>query len=380
MINIGVIKEVTPDEKRVAATPETVSLMQKCELAVSIEHNAGNGALISDESYHAAGASICKDAKSTLEQANVILKVQRPSTSEIALLPEKSVLIASLAPQRFPDLIKELNNRKITLFSLDLLPRIARAQSMDILSSMSNLAGYKSVILAADYLGKVFPMLTTAAGTIHPAKVIIIGAGVAGLQAIATARRLGGVVIAFDTRPAAAEQVKSLGAEFVSLETKHDDAEDVSGYAKEQSADFYRNEQAILSRYTKDADVIITTALIPGKRAPILITEAMLKEMKPGSVIVDLAVEQAGNCEASVPGKIIQSHGMTIIGLLNIPSTMPIHASMLFSKNMYHFLHHILPGIKDGNYDLSDEIIKSCLVAMDGEILLPSIKQLIEKG
>src|SRR3990167_7018318 len=242
-----------------------------------------------------------------------------------------------------------------------LLPRIARAQSMDILSSMSNIAGYKSVILAADYLSKFFPILTTAAGTILPAKVIIVGAGVAGLQAIATARRLGAVVIAFDTRPATEEQVKSLGASFVSLATTHEQTQDHSGYAKEQSIDFYQNEQNILSQYTKDADVIITTALIPGKRAPLLITEKMVSDMKPGSVIVDLAIEQEGNCELSERDKIVVKYNITMIGLTNLPSTVSLHASQLYAKNIWAFLHYILPQIQAGTYDLNDEIIKSCL-------------------
>lgn len=369
MITIGVIKEVTPTEQRVAATPDTVALLKKIDVTVHIERGAGEGALISDASYEAAGAVICADAKSTLAQADVILKIQKPTQDELILFPDHRILIAPLSPLRSPDLINALNQKKMTLFSIDMLPRIARAQSMDILSSMSNIAGYKSVILAADHIGKFFPMLTTAAGTIPPAKVIVIGAGVAGLQAIATARRLGGVVIAFDTRPVAAEQVKSLGAEFVSLETTHAAAEDKSGYAKEQSSDFYQNEQAIISRYINEADVIITTALIPGKRAPLLITEEMVKNMKPGAVIIDLAIEQEGNCQLSEAGKIVHKHGITIIGLLNLPSTLPVHASMLLSKNFYHFLSYILPSIKTGNYDFSDDIIKQCLIAKDGELM-----------
>lgn len=378
-MKIGILKESSASEKRVAAVPETVSKMVKDGLEVVIEKGAGAGAFIDDAQYVQVGATLATDSASLLQHANVVLKVQRPTPSEINLLKEHTVLIAPLYPLQNPELITQLNAKKITAFALDMLPRIARAQSMDILSSMSNLAGYKSIIMAADHLGKIFPMMTTAAGTIPPAKIIVIGAGVAGLQAIATARRLGGIVIAFDTRPAAEEQVKSLGADFVSMETSHEQAEDSSGYAKEQSSDFYRREQDILRQYTKEADVIITTALIPGKRAPILISEQMVKEMKHGSVIVDLAVEQKGNCELSEPGKIIEKWGVTIIGILNVPSTIPIHASQLYSKNVYTFLKYILPQLQTTQLDMTDEIIKGTLMSDHGEIKHPLIEQLLQQ-
>jgi len=379
-MKIGIVRELVPEERRVAAVPETVAKMVKMGMDVIVESGAGLRSHIDDNDYIQMGAHIEATHQSALSKADIILKVHRPilddtvGEHEIDYMKDNSILIGPLYPTRYPDMIEKLIAKKITAFSLDLLPRIARAQSMDILSSMSNLAGYKSVILAADYLGKIFPMMTTAAGTILPAKVIVIGAGVAGLQAIATARRLGGVVIAFDTRPIVAEQVKSLGADFVSLETTHD-SQDTGGYAKEQSAEFYKNEQEIIRKYSKEADVIITTALIPGKRAPILITEQMVQEMKQGSVIVDLAIEQDGNCILSEPGKIVTKHEITIIGILNIPSTMPVNASQLYAKNLFAFLNYIAPQLNPEQLDMSDEIIKECLVTYHGEVVHPMVKQ-----
>jgi NAD(P) transhydrogenase subunit alpha len=379
-MKVGILKEIAPGERRVAAVPETVAKMIKTGMEVFVESGAGAQAYLEDKAYEEAGAKIV-DANAVFNQSDTILKVHRPllaakeSIHEIDLFKENTILIAPLFPTRHPDLVTKLIEKKITAFSLDLLPRIARAQSMDILSSMSNLAGYKSVVLAADYLGKIFPMMTTAAGTIIPAKIIVIGAGVAGLQAIATARRLGGVVIAFDTRPIAAEQVKSLGADFVSLETPHEDAEDKAGYAKEQSAEFYNKEQDIIKKYIKEADVIITTALIPGKKAPLLITEEMVKEMRPGSVIVDLGIEQGGNCALSVADEVVVKHHVTIIGTMNLPSTMPIHASQLYAKNLFAFLSYIAPQLEKNELDRNDEIIKSCLITLHGDVVHPAIRQ-----
>ena len=385
MMKIGIAKEIMPEENRVAVVPETVAKMIKADMEVHVQTEAGLLAHITDKDYQQAGAIIASQAATVFSCADVILKVQRPlldektGSSEIDSIQEQATLIAPLYPTRNLDLIAKLNAKKLTAFSLDLLPRIARAQSMDILSSMSNIAGYKSVILAADQLGKLFPMMTTAAGTILPVKVIVIGAGVAGLQAIATARRLGGVVIAFDTRPAAGEQVKSLGADFVSLETSHAQSQDAGGYAKEQTAEFYKNEQEIIRKYIKEADVIITTALIPGKRAPLLITEQMVQEMKPGSVIVDLAVEQKGNCALSEPGKTVVKYGVTLIGILNVPSLVPIHASQLYAKNVFNFLSYIAPQLASGQLDLTDEIVKGCLITRNGETIHPLVKQMMEK-
>jgi len=374
-MKVGVVKEIVPGETRVAATPETVSKMMVANMEVLIESSAGKHAYFSDQDYTQAGAHVLMSAKEVYAQTDVVLKVQPPFNDEVDFLREGSTLIAPLYPVKNADLIKKLNAKKITAFSLELLPRIARAQSMDILSSMSNLAGYKSVMMAAEHLGKIFPMMTTAAGTILPAKVIVIGAGVAGLQAIATARRLGGVVIAFDTRPAAREQVKSLGADFVSMETTHENAQDAGGYAKEQTTEFYQHEQDIIAKYLKEADVVISTALIPGKRAPILITENMVQSMKQGSVIVDLAAEQQGNCLLCEPGQIVVKHGVTIIGVLNIPSLLPVHASQLYSKNIFTFLNYTAPCLASQQWNFSDDIIKNCLLTYNGETVHPAFKQ-----
>lgn len=377
-MKICIPKEILPGECRVAAVPETTTKMVKSGMEVTVETGAGLLSYLEDKDYEDVGASIAPDHTSLFNLADIVLKVHRPimdessGKHEIDLMKEKSILIAPLYPMQNKDLVSKLNAKKITAFSLDLLPRIARAQSMDILSSMSNLAGYKSVIMASDHLGKLFPMMTTAAGTIMPAKVIVIGAGVAGLQAIATARRLGGVVIAFDTRPVVAEQIKSLGAEFVSLETSHEQSQDTGGYAKEETPEFYQHEQEVIHKYIKEADVVITTALIPGKRAPILITEQMVQEMKHGSVIVDLAAEQQGNCMITEPGKIVVKHGVTLIGLLNLPSTLPMNASQLYSRNLFTFLNYIAPQLgNDASLDRTDDIIKGCLITYQGEIVHP---------
>jgi H+-translocating NAD(P) transhydrogenase subunit alpha len=375
MTTVGITKESVPGETRVAATPETVAKMINKNMVVLVESGAGLASYLDDKAYEQAGATIKSDRNAILQASDIILKVNRPlvdetsGRDEVAAMKEKAMLIAPLFPSRYPELMEKCAAKKITAFALERLPRIARAQSMDILSSMSNIAGYKSVILAADHLPKMFPMMTTAAGTILPAKIIVIGAGVAGLQAIATARRLGGVVITFDTRPVAAEQVKSLGADFVSLETSHEQAQDEGGYAKEQSADFYKNEQAIIQKYSKEADVIITTALIPNKRAPLLISENMVKEMKPGSVIVDLSIEQGGNCALSELGNIIVKHQVTIIGIPNMATLMPVHASQLYSKNLFTFLSYIQTQMNAGSLDLNDDITKACLVTYQGEIM-----------
>jgi NAD(P) transhydrogenase subunit alpha len=381
---VGIPKEIMPGEKRVAGTPETVSKIIKLGMEVWVEKNAGEFAYIDDKAYQDVGAKIVGDHQTVLNGADIILKVERPifdeksHKHELDDFKEGSILIAPLYPLKNIDLLPRLNKKKITAFSLDLLPRIARAQSMDILSSMSNLLGYKSVIMAADILQKIFPMMITAAGTIQPAKVIVIGAGVAGLQAIATARRLGAVVIAFDTRPDTEVQVKSLGAEFVSLKTSHEQSQDAGGYAKEQSVEFYREEQGLVRKYSKEADIIITTALIPGKRAPLLITKEMVSEMQKGSVIVDLAALQEGNCELTEPGKVVIKHDVTIIGILNMPSTLPVCASQMYAKNLFAFLNYIAPALQDNHLDFTDDIIKGCLITFDGVSHHPLLKQLSE--
>jgi NAD(P) transhydrogenase subunit alpha len=302
----------------------------------------------------------------------VVLKVQRPADQELNAIPERAALIAySLQSRGDASYLENLKRRRISALSLDLLPRIARAQNMDVLSSMANIAGYKSVLLAANTLGKFFPMLMTAAGTVLPARVFVLGAGVAGLQAVATARRLGAVVSAFDIRPAVKEQVESLGARFVGAAVEQ--AEDAKGYAKEVSAETARKEKELLLEEMKATDACITTALVPGKRAPVLVTAQMVEAMRPGSVIVDLAAEQGGNCELTEAGKEIVHQGVTILGPLNIPSAMAFQASQLYSRNVLNFLMHLYDK-KAGKLSLdpADEIVKSCLIAHAGEVLQPA--------
>ncbi len=378
LVRVGVIKESLEGERRIAAVPETVGKMTKAGMEVVIEAGAGEAAFISDRELEESGAKIAPGRDAVLSDADVLLKVNKPTTDEIGHMKPGAVVISFLQPFSSPDVVKKLAEHNISSLSMEMVPRITRAQRMDALSTMSTVAGYKVVLMAANACGRFFPMLSTAAGTIHPARVIIIGAGVAGLQAIATAKRLGAVVTAFDVRPAAGEQVKSLGAEFVSLEVPHEQAEDVGGYAKELSPEFYKNEQELIRKHSKDADVIITTALIPGKRAPILITEEMVKEMKPGSVIVDMAVEQGGNCALSEPGKEAVKHGVTIIGFYNIPSNMPVHASVLYARNILAFLNLISPDGKSANIDLADDIIKGSLITHGGQIVHPAIKEAVK--
>lgn len=374
-MKVGILKETNLNERRVAAVPDTISKMSKAGTEVIVESGAGKNSFIEDKDFEAIGAKIKPDAKTLLSEADIVLKVNRPSIEEINNMKEGTVFVGFLNPFSSADIIKRLTEKKITSFAMEMVPRITRAQRMDALSTMSTVAGYKAALIAANACGRFFPMLTTAVGSVPPAKVIVIGCGVAGLQAIATAKRLGAVVTAFDTRPAAGEQAKSLGADFVSMDVAHDQAEDAGGYAKEQSADFYKQEQELIRRYSKDSDIIITTALIPGKRAPLLITEEMVKEMRPGSVIVDLAVEQGGNCELSESGKEVTKYGATILGVLNLPSTLPVHASLLYAKNILAFLNLILPDGKSLKLDLNDEIIKGSMITHNGEITHPALKK-----
>jgi NAD(P) transhydrogenase subunit alpha len=352
--------------------------MTKAGTEVAVESGAGAASFISDAEFEQAGAAVSQSKDEILSSSDVILKVNKPTVSEIEKMKEGTIVVSFLQPFSSPEEIKKLAERKVSALSMEMVPRITRAQRMDALSTMSTVAGYKVVLLAANACGRFFPMLSTAAGTIHPGKVMIIGAGVAGLQAIATAKRLGAVVTAFDVRPAAGEQVKSLGAEFVSLDVPHEQAEDVGGYAKELSPEFYKNEQELIRKYSKDSDVIISTALIPGKRAPILITEEMVKEMKPGSVIVDMAVEHGGNCTLSEAGKEVVKHGVTIIGFPNIPAQMPVHASLLYARNILAFLNLISPDGKSAVLDLEDDIIKGSLITHGGEIVHPAIKEAVK--
>lgn len=375
---VAVPKEIAPGERRVAVVPETVAKLVKSGTEVVVQAGAGLEAGYRDGDYEKAGARVVADVASLYGNADVVLKVEKPRKNdatgedEVELLKPGSVLIAILDPLRNEDLVRRLAERNITSFSMDAIPRITRAQSMDVLSSQASIAGYKAVLLAANALPRLFPMMTTAAGTIRPAKVFVLGAGVAGLQAIATAKRLGAVVEAFDVRAVTKEQVESLGARFVHIDLE-EDAETAGGYAKEVSEETHRREQELIHRHAREADVIITTAQIPGKPAPRLITEAMVEDMKQGSVIVDVAAPTGGNCELTEVGKDVVKHGVTIMGPANLPAMVPYHASQMYSRNIVTFFETL---IKDGKVvtDLADEVVKSCLVTDGGRVVFPPLQ------
>ncbi|MFQ5803472.1 MAG: Re/Si-specific NAD(P)(+) transhydrogenase subunit alpha [Candidatus Methylomirabilales bacterium] len=372
-MKVGVPKEIVVGENRVALVPDAVGLLRKAGLQILFESGAGEGAFFPDRAYEAAGATIVSDPVALLTEADVVLKVQTPVLNpnlgkhEVELIRERAALISFLQPLSDPDLVNRLAERKITSFSMDRIPRIARAQKMDVLSSQSTVAGYKAVLTAASSLGKFFPMLVTAAGTIPPARVLVLGAGVAGLQAIATARRLGAIVQAYDIRPAVKEQVESLGGIFLGLDLVGENTEDASGYAEVLSAESQKREKVLLRRHVPEADIVITTALIPGKRAPVLITAEMVQDMKAGSVIVDLAAEMGGNCELTEPGSVVTRHGVTIQGPLNVPSTMPVHASQMYSKNISSFL---LQLVRNGKLELdfNDPITNDTCITHEGRV------------
>src|SRR5574341_350363 len=341
-MRIAVPKEIGPGEARVAIVPETIRRLVKKGLEVSVESGAGEGARFADEEYKEAGALIEPSADSLLGAADVVVKVQHPTPEEIAKTREGAALISFLFPLINLDVVQALAARRITAIAVDSIPRTTLAQMMDALSSQATISGYVAVIMAAHALPKFFPMLMTAAGTIAPAKVLVLGAGVAGLQAVATAKRLGAAVEAFDVRKVVRGQVESLGAKFVEVDMA-EDAETQSGYAKEVSDEYKRRQAELIHRHIAKSDVCITTALIPGQRAPILIPEAMVKDMRPGSVIVDLAAEQGGNCALTEAGTQVVRHGVSIIGFLNLPSRMPVPSSQMYSRNMEKFLLHLLP-------------------------------------
>src|SRR5881628_1102462 len=343
-MRVGVPKETAAKERRVALTPDVAGRLVKSGLTVLVERGAGEAASFGDEAYRAAGATTGATAAEVFAQSDIVLKVQPPSAEEARLCREGAALVASFQPSAERETVSQLAARKVTAFSLALLPRITRAQAMDVLSSQATVAGYKAVLLAAVATGRLFPMLVTAAGTLTPARVLVLGAGVAGLQAIATARRLGAIVSAFDVRPAVKEQVESLGAKFLMMEQQIV-AEGAGGYAKELSADQHQRELDFLAKSVRDADVVITTAAIPGKRAPILVTQAAVDGMHPGAVIVDLAAETGGNCELTQAGQTVAHNGVTIIGAVNLPATLPQHASQMYARNVSTFLGHL---VKDG--------------------------------
>ncbi len=367
----GVPKERVAGERRVALVPELVPKLIQRGVGVVVQFGAGAEAGFRDETYAEKGARL---AEEVFEQADVVLKVQPPAPDEIEKLKEGSTLIGFLQPYSNAAGIQALATRRISAFSMELMPRISRAQSMDALSAMSNIAGYKSVLLAASRLPKFFPLLMTAAGTITPARVFIIGAGVAGLQAIGTARRLGAVVEAYDTRPVVKEQVESLGAKFAELGLDAKDAEDKGGYATAQTDEFYHKQQKMMFKCVTGADVVIPTALVPGKRAPVLITEEMVRRMRPGSIIVDLAAEQGGNCALTQPGEEVVRHGVLILGPVNLPSTVAWHASEMYARTVVNYLTHLL---KDGKValDTEDELTGGPLVTHEGEIRNEMIRE-----
>jgi H+-translocating NAD(P) transhydrogenase subunit alpha len=366
-MRIAVPREVAPGETRVALVPETVGRLVKAGHAVTVQSGAGESATFLDAAYRDAGATIAPDARASLEGAQLVATVREPTMDQVDLVPQGAILIGFLRPGRNTELLQKLAARNVIAFAMERVPRITRAQKMDALSSMSTVAGYKAALLAADTLGKFFPLFMTAAGTVPPAKVFVLGAGVAGLQAIATSRRLGGVIEAFDVRPAVKEEVQSLGATFVSAELASGEAVGAGGYAKEQSEDFHRRERELLTKHVAASDVVITTAMIPDKPAPRLITEDMVKAMRPGSVIVDMAAETGGNCELTEPGKRVVKHGVIIDGPLDLVTQLPVHASMMYSRNVMALVQHL--SNKDGspNLDFNDEITRGACVTRAAE-------------
>lgn len=377
-MKIAVPKETGEGERRVALVPESCKKLVGKGIELAIQGGAGTDAYFDDALYTAVGATIEHDGGALLGGADLVLMVQPPTLGQVEQMREGAMLLTSLLPVRNPEVVRKLAERKLSAFSTDCIPRTTRAQSMDTLSSMANIAGYKAVLIAANHLAKYFPMFMTAAGTIFPAKVFVIGAGVAGLQAIATARRLGATVVATDTRRAVAEQIQSLGAKFVGVES-NEDAQTASGYAKELSQEFHRQQAELIGKQCRANDVVITTALIGGVKAPKLITEEMVQNMQPGSVIVDLAATAGGNCVITEPGRTVVKHSVTIAAPLNLPADMPIHGSTLYSRNLTAF---VLEFWKDNqfNLDLQDEIIAGALVTHEGQVRHEPTKKALEEG
>jgi len=373
---IAILKERRADETRVSATPETVKKLKGLGLDVEIETGAGDAAHFSDADYLAAGAVVAPDAATALKNADIVLKVRGPSDDEIAKIKRGAVLVGLLSPATERPAIEKLAQAGIDAFAMEFLPRISRAQSMDVLSSQANLAGYKAVIDAAAQFGRAMPMMMTAAGTIAPARVLVMGAGVAGLQAIATARRLGAIVSATDVRPATKEQVESLGATFVAvMDEEFKQAQTAAGYAKEMSKDYQAKQAALIAETIKKQDIVITTALIPGRKAPVLVTDEMVRTMKSGSVIVDLAAEQGGNCPLTKAGQVVEVYGVTIMGYTNLPGRLAVDASSLYARNLFNFVSLFVDkktGAAKLNWD--DEIIKGAGLTRDGAIVHPALK------
>ena len=366
-MRVAVLKETRSAENRVALVPLGVKNLVKRGLTVTVQTGAGETSGVSDLMYRDAGAEIAASAQETLEDAKLILVVNPPSSNELAHLSEGSILVGFLDPLSDPDLVSRLIELKVTGISMELVPRITRAQSMDALSSQATVAGYKAVLLAANHLPKFLPMFTTAAGTIRPAKALILGAGVAGLQAIATARRLGAIVEAFDVRPAVKEQVESLGASFLESEEEVT-AEGEGGYAKELTEDQHSKELELIGSALIDTDIVITTAQIPGRKAPVLITEDMVKTMKYGSVIVDLAAESGGNCELSEAGETVLAHGVQILGPSNLPTSIPVHSSQMYSKNIVTLISEFISDDGQIQLDFENDVVGPSTVTHGGEV------------
>jgi NAD(P) transhydrogenase subunit alpha len=373
-MKLGVPGSVVDGETRVALVPETFAKLKKAGLEILVQSGAGAKAHFLDHDYASAGATLVPSAEALYSQADIIALVHAPTEEQLSQLRSATILLAPLSALTQHDLVRRLAERGIAAFALELVPRITRAQSMDILSSMSNLAGYKAVLLAAAGLGRIFPLMMTAAGTLTPAKVLVLGAGVAGLQAIATAKRLGGVVEAYDVRPVVKEQVESLGARFVMVDAPRESTQDAGGYAKEVSAAYKKTQSEAIHKHVGENDVVISTALIPGKPAPRLITAEMVKDMRPGSIIVDLAGEAGGNCELSQFGQTVVEHEVTILAPRNLPATLPFHASQLYARNITAFL---LNMTKQGEvvFDLDDEIVRETLVTRDGDVEHARVRQ-----
>lgn len=372
-ITIAIAKETADYEKRVAATPETVKKLAALGARVVVEKGAGDASSISDKSYQDAGATIADSYAGAVADADMVLKVQA-GLADLEGLKKSAVLVGLFAPYQNADLLKATANKGVTAFSMELVPRITRAQAMDVLSSQSNLAGYKAVLDAAEHFNRAFPMMMTAAGTIAPARIFVMGAGVAGLQAIATAKRLGAVVSATDVRPASKEQVESLGGTFIAVQDEEfKAAETAGGYAKEMSAEYKAKQAALVEETIAKQDIVITTALIPGRPAPKLITAKMVESMKPGSVIVDLAVESGGNCELSEAGKVVVKNGVTIVGHKNVPSRLATDASSLYSRNILNLLNLVIDKETQSlNINWEDDIIKGITLTKDGSIIHPN--------
>jgi NAD(P) transhydrogenase subunit alpha len=381
-LKVGVPKETFPGEHRVALVPPLVPVFTKGGFSVLIEAEAGTAAGFPDAAYQERGARIVAERTKIFDSADVILQVRsfganpEAGRADLGLLHRDQVIIGFANPLGAPESTKKLAERGVTVFSLELIPRITRAQPMDALSSMATVSGYKTVLLAAEMLPRMFPMLITPAGTITPARVFVIGAGVAGLEAIATAHRLGAVVQAYDVRPVVKEQVESLGARFIEIPLETADAEDKGGYAKALGDEFYRRQREMLTQAVRESDVVITTAAVPGKKAPVLISGEMTVGMAPGSIIVDLAAEQGGNCELTRPGETVLEHGVRILGPVNLPSTVPYHSSQMYAKNISAFLLHLV-GDGESGFDVEDEIVRETLVARGGEVLHPRVRELL---